>query len=138
VKEETLEKNILEQAKKYKSRVKENPESQRHDIVKPDEMKTMYTAYAKLGWSHAKIGGVFKRDPRTVMRCIQKEQTNLTKRKENQQKIKQHFQELSVTALILASNFESYLNAPGTDSDFIGKNRRCGGRWMAKCGRWGT
>lgn len=85
MKKEILEKRILEKAKFFKSRARNNPECQRHDSPKSDEKKEMYTAYHELGWSYAKIGGLFKRDPRTVEKAVIKKQVNIDKKKKDKQ-----------------------------------------------------
>jgi len=71
VKEDRLVKKIEAQAKKFKLRVqKGRGDAKRHDGVRPDEQKWMWTAHHELGWSFAKIGSIFNRDPRTVQKAI--------------------------------------------------------------------
>jgi hypothetical protein len=71
VKEDRLIKKIEEQAKKFKLRAqKGRGDEKRHDAVRPDEQKWMWTAHHELGWSFAKIGSTFNRDPRTVQKAI--------------------------------------------------------------------
>ncbi|RLC35683.1 hypothetical protein DRH29_05945 [candidate division Kazan bacterium] len=71
VKEERLIKKIEAQAKKFKLRIqKGRGDEKRHDAVRPDEQKWMWTAHHDLGWSLAKIGSIFNRDPRTVQKAI--------------------------------------------------------------------
>ena len=124
VKEETLAKKISEQAKKYKLRANESPEdSKRHDLVEPDERKTMCTAYDKLGWSLAKIGNAFDRDSRTVKKHLQERQRILAQAATYKQEIENHFGELSSIALTIANNLSKYRNtAPNCfrGSDKIG------------------
>lgn len=73
MKEERLIKKIKEQAGNFKSRATISPEDRkRHDLIKSDECKTMHNAYHKLGWSYAKIGGVFDRDSRTVKQAVRR------------------------------------------------------------------
>jgi hypothetical protein len=119
-----LIKKVHDQAKIFKSRkIKGLSDEKRHDLIKRDEQKWMWTTQNKLGWSIDKIGSVFGRDPRSVKRAINKVQPpqgQHQKTTPNPNLIK-HYTELSITGLILASNFESYLNAPGTDDDFTGK-----------------
>jgi len=71
VKEDRLIKKIEAQAEKFKLRVqKGRGDEKRHDAVRPDEQKWMWTAHHDLGWSFAKIGSIFNRDPRTVQKVI--------------------------------------------------------------------
>jgi len=71
VKADRLIKKIEEQAKKFKLRAqKGRGDEKRHDAVRPDEQKSMWTAHHELGWSFAKIGSIFNRDPRTVQKAI--------------------------------------------------------------------
>jgi len=71
VKEDRLIRKIEEQAEKFKLRIqKGRGDEKRHDAVRPDEQKLMWTAHHDLGWSFAKIGGTFNRDPRTVQKAI--------------------------------------------------------------------
>jgi len=71
VKEDRLIKKIEEQAEKFKLRIqKGRGDEKRHDAVRPDEQKLMWTAHHDLGWSLAKIGSIFNRDPRTVQKAI--------------------------------------------------------------------
>jgi hypothetical protein len=72
---EKLIKKIEGQAKVFKSRAVKSPNDQkRHDLVKKDEQKWMWTAHSKLGWSFIKIGGVFTRNPRTVERVVKQKE----------------------------------------------------------------
>lgn len=65
-------KKIEELARKFKTRAHRSPnDRKRHDSTQSDEQKVMRDAYNKLGWSYAKIGGAFDRDPRTVARTVQ-------------------------------------------------------------------
>lgn len=71
MKEDRLIRKIEEQAKKFKLRAqKSRTDEKRHDAVRPDEQKWMWTAHHDLGWSLAKIGSTFNRDPRTVQKAI--------------------------------------------------------------------
>jgi len=71
VKEDRLITRIEEQAKKFKLRAqKSHTDEKRHDTVRPDEQKWMWMAHHDLGWSLAKIGSIFNRDPRTVQKAI--------------------------------------------------------------------
>jgi len=71
VKEDRLVKKIEAQANKFKLRIqKGRGDEKRHDGVRTDEQKWMWTAHHDLGWSFAKIGGIFNRDPRTVQKAI--------------------------------------------------------------------
>jgi len=71
VKEDRLVKKIEAQANKFKLRIqKGRGDEKRHDGVRPDEQKWMWTAHHDLGWSSAKIGSIFNRDPRTVQKAI--------------------------------------------------------------------
>ena len=71
MKEDRLIKKIEEQAEKFKLRIqKGRGDEKRHDAVRPDEQKLMWTAHHDLGWSLAKIGSIFNRDPRTVQKAI--------------------------------------------------------------------
>jgi hypothetical protein len=102
-------KNILDKAEVFKARGFESlADGKRHDLIKRDEKKTMCDAHIDLGWSFAKIGIHFDRDPRTVKKSVQKEQNEFLKRKEHQQKKEQHYAELSITALKLADILSWY------------------------------
>jgi len=71
VKEDRLVKKIEAQADKFKLRLqKGRGDEKRHDAVRPDEQKWIWTAHHNLGWSLAKIGSIFNRDPRTVQKAI--------------------------------------------------------------------
>jgi len=97
--------------------VKGYGDRKRHDRVQSDEEKWMGTAHNQLGWSLAKIGSAFDRDPRTVKKYLQERQRILAQAAKYEHEIENHFAELSVTALTLASNFESYLdNGTGSGS----------------------
>lgn len=113
---------ILGKAKIFKSRASKSfLDGSRHDIVMSDERKAHYTAHSKLGWSNAKIGATFDRDPVTIGRSIEKEQELLTGRKKYRQKIDDHFRQLSVTASLLALNLRRYRNNLGTVFRYTGK-----------------
>jgi hypothetical protein len=72
VKKEILEKKIEQQAADFRKRVgKKDPLNRRHDIIKKDEEKVMRCAFQKLGWSYARIGGLFDRDPRQIRRHLE-------------------------------------------------------------------
>ena len=72
MKEGALIKKIEAQANKFKERAIKSPQDRkRHDSVKQDEKRWMWTAHHKLGWSFAKIGSVFNRDPRTTKEAIE-------------------------------------------------------------------
>jgi hypothetical protein len=72
VKEETKIKKIEKQASKFKQRALKRPEDEkRHDQVMEDEKRCMWIAYNELGWSFAKIGSMFNRDPRTTRKAIE-------------------------------------------------------------------
>lgn len=74
--EERLIKKTSDQAIKFKSRkTMGHEDDKRHDLVEPDEQKWMWTAKNKLDWSYTKIGGVFKRDWRTVKKAIENYKT---------------------------------------------------------------
>lgn len=69
--EQRLTKKISDKAKILKSRANIGREDmKRHDLIRLDEQKMMRVAYNQLGWSFAKIGSIFSRDPRTVRRAI--------------------------------------------------------------------
>ena len=71
MKEDRLVRKIEERAKKFKLRAqKGRGDEKRHDAVRPDEQKWMWTAHHELGWSFAKIGSIFNRDPRTAQKAI--------------------------------------------------------------------
>jgi len=71
VNEERQIKKILDKAEIFKSRANKGPEDgKRHDLIEPDEQRYMRIAYDKLGWSYARIGAVFERDPRAVAKMI--------------------------------------------------------------------
>jgi hypothetical protein len=72
VKEQRIVRKIENQASKFKQRAHKSPQDgKRHDQVRRDEKKWMWTAYNKLGWSFAKIGSVFNRDPRSTKEAIE-------------------------------------------------------------------
>jgi len=72
VKKEILEKKTEQQAADFRKRAgKRDPLKRRHDIIKKDEEKAMLGAFQKLGWSYARIGGLFDRDPRQVRRHLE-------------------------------------------------------------------
>ncbi len=69
--EKRLNNKISDQAKIFKSRANKSPEDmKRHDLIRPDEQKMMWAAYNQLGWSYAKIGSIFDRDPRAVAKKV--------------------------------------------------------------------
>ena len=69
---DTLIQKIEEKAKIFKSRAIKSPNDlKRHDLIEGDEQKYMIRAQAELGWSFAKIGNVFNRDPRMVAKKVQ-------------------------------------------------------------------
>jgi len=71
MKEDRLVKKIEAEANKFKLRAqKGRGDAKRHDGVRPDEQKWMWAAHHDLGWSLAKIGSIFNRDPRTVQKAI--------------------------------------------------------------------
>jgi hypothetical protein len=71
-KTDALIKKIEDHAKIFKSRAIKSPtDYKRHDLIERDEQKYMIMARAELGWSFAKIGSVFNRDPRTVVKKVQ-------------------------------------------------------------------
>lgn len=71
MKEDRLVRKIEERAKKFKLRAqKGRGDEKRHDAVRPDEQKWMWTAHHDLGWSFAKIGSIFNRDARTAQKAI--------------------------------------------------------------------
>jgi hypothetical protein len=73
MKEEALIKKIKEKAEIFKSRKQISPrDDQRHDQIRRDEQKWMWAAYNQLGWSFAKIGSVFERDPRAVKNATER------------------------------------------------------------------
>ena len=73
MKKETIVKKIEKQAARYKLRASRSPsDRKRHDQVQADEQQWMGKAHRELGWSAAKIGEVFGRDPRTVGREIKR------------------------------------------------------------------
>ncbi len=70
--EQKLVKKIEEQAIKFRARALTGlADEKRHDQIQQDEKKWMWTAHNKLGFSFAKIGGLFDRDPRTVKQAIE-------------------------------------------------------------------
>ena len=72
MKERALIKRIEAQANKFKQRALKSPQDgKRHDSVRQDEKRWMWTAYTELGWSFAKIGSIFNRDPRTTKEAIE-------------------------------------------------------------------
>lgn len=91
MKEEKIRKTIQKKAGIFKSRALISPtDGKRHDLIKTDERKAMYSVYLKFGWSYAKIASDFNRDARTVKVSIEEEQKILTRRKEEQKKKEQH------------------------------------------------
>jgi len=72
MKEGALIKKIEARANKFKERALKSPQDgKRHDAVRQDEKKWMWTAYNELGWSFAKIGSIFNRDPRATKKAIE-------------------------------------------------------------------
>ncbi len=79
MKQQELIKQIEDKVKIYKSRADVgHGDDKRHDLAKSDEMKSMWTAWKRLGWSHRKIGSAFERDWRTVKRAIETHETQET------------------------------------------------------------
>lgn len=79
---EKLAKNILDQAKIFKSRaVKSFADDKRHDLVQQDERKSMWTAHNRLGWSFSKIGSAFERDWRTAKKVVESHNAKLDQRR---------------------------------------------------------
>lgn len=93
MKEQRLIKKVEDQAKRFKSRALKSPDDlKRHDQVHRDEQRWMYTAHKQLGWSFAKIGSVFNRDPRTTKQAVEsykairdRAESNLTEAQVGQQ-----------------------------------------------------
>jgi hypothetical protein len=74
VKKGKLEENIRKQAEEFRKRAEATKDDaeKRHDRIERDEIKAMWRASRELGWSDAKIGGVFDRDPRSVRQHLEK------------------------------------------------------------------
>jgi len=86
--EERQIERILDKAKLFKSRANKSPEDgKRHDLIEPDERKYMRIAYDKLGWSYAKIGTVFERDPRVVAKIVSEPSKGKDERSEQNEKL---------------------------------------------------
>lgn len=69
---EKLAENIFTQARGFKKRANKSVKDQkRHDLLMRDEKRAMHDAYSILGWSWAKIGSVFDRDPRSVKKFVE-------------------------------------------------------------------
>lgn len=72
MKEQTLIKKIEDRANKFKLRALKSPsDRKRHDPVRQDEQRWIWIASNQLGWSFAKIGSVFDRDPRSTKRAVE-------------------------------------------------------------------
>lgn len=70
---EKLARNIEKRAGTFKRRARRSPnDGKRHDHIRTDEKECMGVAYVKLGWSLAKIGGIFNRSPRVVGKAVQR------------------------------------------------------------------
>jgi hypothetical protein len=90
MKTEVLEKRILEQAKTFKSRANKSlADNKRHDRIKSDEKKEMFTAHCQLGWSYSKISATFGRCYISVEKWVKEEQKTFAGREGKQQKKKQ-------------------------------------------------
>ncbi|MBE9513398.1 MAG: hypothetical protein IMY77_05060 [Chloroflexi bacterium] len=108
MKREILEERIRKKAREFKSRSQRSPnDAKRHDLIKDDERRAHYAVYHKLGWSYAKIGAEFNRDPRTIKASVEKEQGLVEKhrgkkqQRERQliwQRQKEHIKNLQLTA----------------------------------------
>jgi len=73
VKEQRLVKKVEEHANKFRLRAFISPsDRKRHDHTRQDEKNWMGIAHNQLGWSYAKIGSEFNRDPRVVKKTVQK------------------------------------------------------------------
>ena len=69
---EKLAENIFAQAKVFKKGANESlADQKRHDLIGRGEKKAMREANIVLGWSLAKIGSEFDRDPRSVRQAIE-------------------------------------------------------------------
>ena len=67
-----LIKKVEKRALEFRSRGFKSPsDEKRHDHIQQDEKKWMWNAHNQLGWSYAKIGSVFNRDPRAVKKAVQ-------------------------------------------------------------------
>lgn len=128
MKEVSKIKKIEDRANKFKQRMhKGHYDRKRHDQVRPDEQKWMHIARNQLGGSFAKIASVFSRDPRTVTKCLQKEQRILADLKsgktvEQQPKeaipdprLMKHLDELAETADILAQHAQRLIRYKDDD-----------------------
>lgn len=116
---------IFTQARDFKTRGhKSTHDLKRHDFIRRDEKKAIRDAYIVLGWSFAKIGSVFDRDPRMVKKHVQNTQKIQTERKKVRENRRRHFNELSATALNLAEILDYYYQSqiftiyPFISSDF--------------------
>ena len=70
---QNLIKKVENRAQEFKlSGLKSPVDEKRHDHIQQDEKKWMWIAHNQLGWSLAKIGSVFNRDPRAVKKAVQK------------------------------------------------------------------
>ena len=77
MKEDRRTKKIKDQASRFKSRASKGlSDEKRHDRIQRDEQKSMWIAHNQQGWSYAKIGGVFNRDPRTAKKAIENYKPN--------------------------------------------------------------
>ncbi len=129
MKEQALIKKIEDQAKIFKSRaITGHGDGKRHDLVKPDEQKSMWTAQKRLDWSPQKIGGILNRDWRTVKQAIESyklaEQATQQQQKATanaeavliliEHQLQKHFDDLAQTAKILAHRVERLLSYKDT------------------------
>ena len=101
--EQKLEKKVENLAQKFRQRaLKGHGDEKRRDRVRPDEKELMWIAHSQLGWSFTKIGSVFKRDPRSVIKALRNfEQKEQVERQTNQQDpliieaMRMHFSDLN-------------------------------------------
>jgi len=125
VKEQRIIKKIENQASKFKQRALKSPEDRkRHDQVRQDEKKWMWRAHNELGWSFAKIGSIFNRDPRTVRKVTKifnpKKETRVEQKPQEEILLQKAQQDHLDEIRSLVVEWKSSLRTPIVRSIFVG------------------